>query len=81
MKRKNPVRIAVDIGGTFTDIALARGDSLHTAKTLTTADDPVRGVVDVIRIAMRDSACAAADHVPSRRREGTRQNPRLSTPT
>ena len=61
MKRKNPVRIAVDIGGTFTDIALARGDSLHTAKTLTTAEDPVRGVVDVIRIAMRDSACAAAD--------------------
>jgi len=32
-------RIAVDIGGTFTDIALDNGN------TLTTQDDPVRGVI------------------------------------
>jgi N-methylhydantoinase A len=52
-------RIAVDIGGTFTDIALDTGSSLYTAKTLTTQDDPVRGVIDVIRIASNDADCTA----------------------
>jgi N-methylhydantoinase A len=51
--------MAVDIGGTFTDIALDHGNSLFTAKTLTTQDDPVRGVIDVIRIASANSNCAA----------------------
>jgi len=59
MNNKSQTRIAVDIGGTFTDIALDNGSSLYTAKTLTTRDDPVRGVVDVIRIASRDAGCAA----------------------
>lgn len=59
MNNKKQTRIAVDIGGTFTDIALDNGSSLYTAKTLTTRDDPVRGVVDVIRIASRDAGCAA----------------------
>jgi len=59
MNNKRQTRIAVDIGGTFTDIALDNGSSLYTAKTLTTRDDPVRGVVDVIRIASRDAGCAA----------------------
>ncbi len=54
-----PARIAVDIGGTFTDIALDTGSSLYTAKTLTTQDDPVRGVIDVIRIASNDAGCSA----------------------
>jgi len=59
MNNKRQTRIAVDIGGTFTDIALDNGNSLYTAKTLTTRDDPVRGVVDVIRIASRDAGCVA----------------------
>ena len=54
-----PARIAVDIGGTFTDIALENGNTLYTAKTLTTQDDPVRGVIDVIRIASSDADCRA----------------------
>ena len=58
MNNKRQTRIAVDIGGIFTDIALDNGSSLYTAKTLTTRDDPVRGVVDVIRIARRDAGCA-----------------------
>ena len=58
MSNSRHTRIAVDIGGTFTDIALDDGNSLHTAKTLTTPDDPVRGVVDVIRIASGDAGCA-----------------------
>ncbi len=59
MSSKPNARIAVDIGGTFTDIALDHGNSLFTAKTLTTQDDPVRGVIDVIRIASANANCAA----------------------
>jgi len=59
MNNTRQTRIAVDIGGTFTDIALDNGSSLYTAKTLTTMDDPVRGVIDVIRIASLDAACTA----------------------
>jgi len=47
MERPGPPRIAVDIGGTFTDVALDHDGALHTAKTLTTQNDPVRGVIDM----------------------------------
>src|SRR5438105_4922555 len=36
----------VDIGGTFTDLALAAGGRLHTLKVLTTPDFPERAVLD-----------------------------------
>ncbi len=40
------VRIAVDIGGTFTDLALMSADGvLHEGKVSTTPDDPSRAVV------------------------------------
>jgi N-methylhydantoinase A len=58
MNNTGQARIAVDIGGTFTDIALDNGTSLYTAKTLTTPHNPVRGVIDVIRIACSNAACA-----------------------
>ena len=38
-------RLAVDIGGTFTDVALEQGDSRYTAKTLTTHDAPERAIL------------------------------------
>ena len=45
-------RIAVDIGGTFTDVVLERGDGLTTAKVLTTPGAPddavLAGVDDVL---------------------------------
>jgi N-methylhydantoinase A len=45
----NEVRIAVDIGGTFTDLALMAGDGiLHEGKVSTTPDDPSRAVVEGI---------------------------------
>ena len=51
----------MDIGGTFTDVALERGDELFAAKTLTTHDAPERGVVtglaevlDVARVEASD---------------------------
>ncbi|ETW98218.1 MAG: methylhydantoinase [Candidatus Entotheonella factor] len=43
------IRLAVDIGGTFTDVALESGTALHTAKTLTTYDAPERGVLTGVR--------------------------------
>jgi len=58
---KPNARIAVDIGGTFTDIALDYRNSLFTAKTLTTQEDPVRGVIDVIRIASANANCPAEE--------------------
>jgi len=43
------IRLAVDIGGTFTDVALESGMSLHTAKTLTTYEAPEHGVLTAVR--------------------------------
>jgi N-methylhydantoinase A/oxoprolinase/acetone carboxylase beta subunit len=46
---KPNARIAVDIGGSFTDIALDYRSSLFTAKTLTTQQDPVRDYAVVLK--------------------------------
>ena len=47
--QSSEIRLAVDIGGTFTDVALETESALHTAKTLTTYDAPERGVLTGIR--------------------------------
>ncbi len=39
-------RLAIDIGGTFTDVALETGGRLVTTKVLTTASAPERGVLE-----------------------------------
>src|SRR5215831_4826445 len=40
------IRVAIDIGGTFTDMVVMTGDgTLHESKGSTTADDPRRAVV------------------------------------
>ena len=41
-------RLAVDIGGTFTDVALEAGGRLVTTKVLTTHAAPERGVLDAV---------------------------------
>ena len=45
------IRIAVDIGGTFTDgiAEVAPGGRIHVAKRLTTPDDPGRAVSEIVR--------------------------------
>ncbi len=48
-------RLGVDIGGTFTDVALEGPDGRFTAKLLTRHDAPEAGVIDAI-----DEACSAA---------------------
>ncbi|HXW49797.1 MAG TPA: hydantoinase/oxoprolinase N-terminal domain-containing protein, partial [Xanthobacteraceae bacterium] len=43
------IRLGVDIGGTFTDVALEIGDRRTTAKGLTTARAPEAGVLAIVR--------------------------------
>lgn len=45
MGKKYGTRLAVDIGGTFTDVALECGDKQFTIKTLTTKSQPETGVL------------------------------------
>ena len=47
--------MAIDIGGTFTDVALEAGGRLFTAKVPTTADAPERGVLVGVRKALEAS--------------------------
>lgn len=54
-------RIAVDIGGTFTDIAIEHGAEIKTAKTLTTHDRPVDGVIRGMGYALEQTGLAPAD--------------------
>ena len=58
---KESVRLAVDIGGTFTDVVAAVGKRLITAKVLTTARAPERGVLEGI-----DKVLAIAGVAPER---------------
>jgi len=52
-------RLAVDIGGTFTDVVLERGGVRTATKVLTTYDDPAGGVM-----AGLERVCAEAGAVP-----------------
>src|SRR4051794_23301802 len=51
-ERRGAVRLAVDTGGTFTDLVVEGDDgTLHLFKSATTPDDPVQGVLDVLATA------------------------------
>jgi N-methylhydantoinase A len=54
-------RLAVDIGGTFTDLALEHDGSLSTIKVLTTQAAPEQGVMAGVRDILRNSGVSAAD--------------------
>ena len=58
------VPLAVDIGGTFTDVAIAVGGGFVTAKIPTTPLDPVQGVMDGIATAI-ERAGLTAGHIGS----------------
>jgi N-methylhydantoinase A len=45
------MRVAVDTGGTFTDLVLDEDGVVRLFKSPTTPDDPVRGVLDVLSVA------------------------------
>ncbi len=52
--------VGVDVGGTFTDVALIAGGRLTTAKVATTRDQS-RGVVEGVALALADAGLAAGD--------------------
>jgi N-methylhydantoinase A len=49
-------RLGVDIGGTFTDVALEQGAKRWTAKILTTPAAPERGVLEAVRAVLAEAA-------------------------
>jgi N-methylhydantoinase A len=51
---KGQLTFAIDTGGTFTDLVVSAEPELRLFKSLTTPDDPVDGVLDVLRVAARD---------------------------
>ncbi|HYM32734.1 MAG TPA: hydantoinase/oxoprolinase family protein [Candidatus Cybelea sp.] len=54
-------RLAVDIGGTFTDIALETGGKRFTTKVLTTPNKPETGVMAAIEIVLSQAGTQGAD--------------------
>ena len=55
------IRVAADIGGTFTDIALETPTGLHTSKVLTTAQEPATGVLRGIEEVLNEAGINASD--------------------
>jgi N-methylhydantoinase A len=62
---KTAARLGVDIGGTFTDVALETTDSAggrrFSAKILTTPEAPERAVIEVIGRVLREAGLAPGD--------------------
>ena len=58
-------RLAVDIGGTFTDVVLEIGQgadtTAHAIKVLTTPDAPERAVLDGVRSILAEAKCRPGD--------------------
>ena len=55
------IRLGVDIGGTFTDVALEVGDRRYTAKGLTTARAPETGVLAIVRAIIGEAGINPGD--------------------
>jgi N-methylhydantoinase A len=60
MDAKNGARLGVDIGGTFTDVALEVGGKRYTSKILTTTQAPEEGVLEAVRMALAEAKLAPA---------------------
>src|ERR1700730_9447476 len=54
-------RLAVDIGGTFTDIVLAAGERYFIGKVLTTPSAPQSAVLEGTRCALAEAGLGFAD--------------------
>jgi N-methylhydantoinase A len=54
-------RLAVDIGGTFTDVVVERGEARVTAKVLTTPEAPERGVMAAVEAALAEAGIAPGE--------------------
>ena len=54
-------RLGVDIGGTFTDVALEAADKRFSAKILTTPEAPERAVIAAMHAVLRDAGLGPGD--------------------
>ena len=54
-------RLAVDIGGTFTDVVLEKDGEHATAKVLTTSSAPAKGFMEVVRLVLAETETAPGD--------------------
>ena len=54
-------RLAIDIGGTFTDVALENGATRHSLKVLTTPAEPERGVLEGVARILAQAGLGAGD--------------------
>ena len=58
---KSAARLAVDVGGTFTDVALEHGGMQVTSKVLTTPGSPELGVLSGVKKALDEAKLTASD--------------------
>ena len=56
-----PARLAVDVGGTFTDVVLEAGRKRHATKVLTTPEAPERAILEGTRIVLAEAGIGFAD--------------------
>ena len=61
LNSKAPLRVASDIGGTFTDVAVEDGTTRYTAKVLTTPRAPEEGVLDGLAAALEKAGKEITD--------------------
>jgi N-methylhydantoinase A len=61
MAQRHNIKLAADIGGTFTDIVLETAARRHSCKVLTTTAAPELGVLEGIEIALEEADVAAQD--------------------
>ncbi len=61
MAQATMTRLAADIGGTFTDIVLERGDQRFTVKVLTTPHSPEEAAIEGARSALKQAGIGFAD--------------------
>jgi N-methylhydantoinase A len=59
-QQNNGARLGVDIGGTFTDVALESGGGRWSAKILTTPEAPERAVLDAIHAVLGEASLTPA---------------------
>src|SRR2546430_13405617 len=60
-EKRRPARLAVDIGGTFTDIVLLAEGRRHVAKLLTTPREPEVAVIEGARSALAEAGLTFGD--------------------
>jgi N-methylhydantoinase A len=58
-KKETEYRLAVDIGGTFTDIVLETPHGFESGKVLTTPEHPEQGVIDGVKMVLKKANVSA----------------------